>query len=217
MSIIRQTAITVIGCLVFLTSVAAQSGHHDHKSAAAKPSKASTQLKRPGIVTIGKTQIPFTDIVVVDQDGRQKRFYSDLVKDKVVVLSFFFTRCVSICPSMNMALRRLQTNLGDLLGKEVVIVTVSKDPEYDTPEKLKEWSKAIGVKPGWTLVTGEVSALKKIIFDFTGDAPGPGSHSTVFMLGNDRTGEWLELMEFTSSEDLREHIDLLSKRSEFKL
>jgi protein SCO1/2 len=187
--------------------------HHDHNSRA--PTKAieesSTILKRPGAVTIGDVQIPIPDVLVLDQNGEEKRFYSDLIKNKVVVLSFFFTKCVSVCPAMSVALSKLQSNLGDLMGKEVFIVTVTKDPETDRPQQLKEWGRAVGVKPGWTMVTGESNVIEKIVRDFTGDRLGRDFHNTVFILGSDRSGEWTDLPQFTTVSELRRQIDLMAQ------
>ncbi len=168
-------------------------------------------VKRPGAVTVGDLQIAIPDLLVLDQNGKERRFYSDLIKNKVVVLSFFFTSCVSVCPAMSMALSRLQENLGDQLGKDVFIITVTKDPVTDTPRQLKTWGKALGVKPGWTMVTGEVKVIEKIVRDFTGDPIGRDSHNTIFILGSDRSGDWTDLPQFSTPAELREQIDLLAK------
>ena len=73
---------------------------------------AQTPQKKSGAVTIDKVQIEIPDLSVVDQDGVKRRFYSDLIKDKVVVLSFFYTSCPSMCPVMIDRLGKLQTNMG---------------------------------------------------------------------------------------------------------
>ncbi|HEY6803056.1 MAG TPA: SCO family protein [Pyrinomonadaceae bacterium] len=207
--------ICVIGVSVFGQSTMDQMPNHDHKhvtaSQLASDSNATELVKKPGTVTVGTVQIPIPDLVVLDQNGTQKHFYSDLIKDKVVVLSFFFTSCVSVCPAMSVALTKLQTNLGDKLGKDVFIITVTKDPETDTPAKLREWGNKVGVKPGWTMVTGETKVIEKLVRDFTGDPLGRGLHNTVFILGSDKTGEWTDLHEFTSADELRQQVDLLSK------
>ena len=163
--------------------------------------------KRPGAVTIGKIQIEIPDVPVVDHNGIKRNFYSDLFKNKVVVLSFFYTSCPSFCPSMNLKLKRLQESLGDRLGKDVFFVTVTKDPETDTPARLREWGKNLKMKSGWTMVTGDVNAIGKIVHDFTGDLLGKNMHNTIFIIGNDKTGNWADLSGFSSSNELRQQID----------
>src|ERR1043165_5844285 len=137
------------------------------------PAVAQSPQKRSGAVTVDKIQIEIPDLTVVDQDGIKRRFYSDLIKDKVVILSFFFTSCPTMCPVMNNTLGKLQTTLGDRLGKDVFIVTVTKDPQTDTPARLKTWGQSLHMKPGWTMVTGDMQAIGKIVLAFTGDPLGP--------------------------------------------
>ncbi|HEV7681458.1 MAG TPA: SCO family protein [Pyrinomonadaceae bacterium] len=219
-------------CCMFFVSVRGQSGmdhsaktpsppaphRHDHDAAAPKEAaelataaRSGAPARRPGAVTIGDLQIAIPDVLVLDQNGKERRFYSDLIKDKVIVLSFFFTSCVSVCPVMSLKLTKLQANLAERLGKDVFIVTVTKDPETDTPPKLKAWGNNLGVKPGWTMVTGELKVLEKIVMDFTGDRLGKDSHNTVFLIGNDRTGSWTDISGYATPQELREQIDLLTK------
>jgi len=180
------------------------------KGSGANGSDANGLKKRPGAVTIGKIQIAIPDLVVLDQDGKERRFYSDLIKDRVVVLSFFFTSCVSVCPAMNLALAKLQTNLAGRIGKDVFIVTVTKDPETDTPPRLRAWGSAFHVKPGWTMVTGRTDVIGKIVRDFTGDRLGKDSHNTIFLIGSDKTGSWIDVSGYSTPEDLRRQIDMVT-------
>ena len=168
---------------------------------------AQSPQKKSGAVTIDKIQIAIPDLEVVDQDGVKRRFYSDLIKDKVVILSFFYTSCPSVCPVMSERLGKLQTNLGDRLGKDIFIITVTKDPETDTPARLKAWGTNVHRKPGWTMITGEVKAIEKIVGDFTGDRLGKDLHNTIFLVGNDKTGSWADLSGYASVNDLRQQID----------
>jgi protein SCO1 len=176
------------------------------------PTVAQSPQKKSGAVTVDKVQIEIPDLTVVDQDGVKRRFYSDLIKDKVVILSFFFTSCPTMCPVMNNTLGKLQTTLGDRLGKDVFIVTVTKDPQTDTPARLKTWGQSLHMKPGWTMVTGDMQAIGKIVLDFTGDPLGQDMHNTIFLVGNDKTGSWTDLSGYASPSDLREQIDLVSRR-----
>jgi protein SCO1 len=166
--------------------------------------------KRSGAVTVGKVQIEIPDLLVQDQNGIERRFYSDLIKDKVVILSFFFTSCPSFCPRMNLRLKKLQTTLGDRLGKDVFFVTVTKDPVTDTVPRLKDWSKKLDIKEGWTMITGDTKNIGKIVYDFTGDSVGPDMHNTIFIIGNDKTGNWADLSGLATLDQLRQQIDAVT-------
>lgn len=179
---------------------------------AQSPQKQGAPSKRPGAVTVDKVQIEIPDLLVQDHDGVERRFYSDLIKDKVVILNFFFTSCPSFCPTMSVKLRKLQNALGDRLGKDVFFITVTKDPETDTVARLKEWRKKFAGKSGWTMITGDVKTIGKIVYDFTGDPLGKDMHNTIFIIGNDKTGDWADLSGFASTDELRQQIDAVATR-----
>jgi protein SCO1/2 len=133
---------------------------------------------------------PWPEVDVVDQDGRQVHFYSDLVRGKRVAINFVFTTCTTICPPMGANFERLQALLGARAGADVRLLSISVDPLTDTPERLKAWGARFHAGPGWTLLTGrkeELDRLLKAMGIFTAD---PASHAPILLLGDDRTGRW---------------------------
>lgn len=85
------------------------------------------------------------DLALIDQDGRSVHFYSDLIKDKIVLISFFYTSCAYTCLMQGKVLSELQAELGERLGKEVFLISVTMDPETDTPGPLKIWGAQQGL------------------------------------------------------------------------
>lgn len=144
----------------------------------------------------------FTDTVLINQDGQRMRFYTDLLKDKVVIINTFFTTCTSVCPPMSKSLQALQTWLGDRLGKEVNIISISVDAEVDTPTRLKDYAQKYKARPGWYFLTGKKQsadvALRKIGM-FVEDKD---DHSTIIIIGNLQTGLWKKAMGLAKAEDL---------------
>lgn len=176
-------------------------------------SLAGGQDRGSGVVEVdisgvGKVQIP--DLVVRDHEGRKVRFYSDLIKDKVVVLSFFYTSCLYSCSTQGKTFSALQSLLGDRLGKSVFLVSVSTDPAQDTPVRLKQWSKRFGAQPGWTLVTGDVSEMNKLLVPFTGNPAGAGMHLPTTFIGNAKTGAWTSATGLFAPEDLLNALNTLT-------
>ena len=139
------------------------------------------------------TEIKFLpDLTLADQNGRKVRFYTDLIKDKIVVIGFFFTSCTYTCLMQGEMFSRLQTELGERLGKEVFLVSVSVDPGTDTPKRLRMWGAQQGRKNGWTLVTGSKSDMGKLVGHLTGNPLGRiEMHSPFVYIGNDRTNSWI--------------------------
>src|ERR1700749_2855536 len=79
------------------------------------------------------------NLPVVDQGGRQLTFYDDLIKDKIVVIMFIYTSCTDICPITTARMTQIEDNLGDVLGRDIFIISLTVDPVNDTPEKLKAY------------------------------------------------------------------------------
>jgi protein SCO1 len=142
----------------------------------------------PGPQRETRQNIP--DIELVDQDGKTIHLYSDLVKGRVAALSFIFTTCTTICPLIGANLGRLQTEVGQSLGEEVELISVSVDPATDTPQRMKTWGAQFGAKAGWELLTGDQEAVAQLLKTLGLFTPDIQSHSPFLLLVNDRTGDW---------------------------
>ncbi len=94
------------------------------------------------------------NIPLLTQDGRQVRFYDDLIKDKIVTINFFFSQCKDICPLVIANLVKVQKILGDQVGRDIFMYSFTLKPQEDTPDVLKHHMEMHGVKPGWTFLTG---------------------------------------------------------------
>jgi cytochrome oxidase Cu insertion factor (SCO1/SenC/PrrC family) len=135
-----------------------------------------------------RSRIP--DVEVFDQNGRKLRFYSDLIKGKTVAVNFIFTTCTYVCPMQGGSFSKLQLALGDRLGKDVHLISVSTDPSNDTPERLKAWGARYGVRPGWTLVTGGKPEIDQLLKELTGEPAGTGKHAPAALIGDFDKGLW---------------------------
>jgi protein SCO1 len=150
------------------------------------------------------------DVNCLDQNGKKLHFNTDLVKGKVVVISFIYTSCTYLCTRIGESTARLQTALGDRVGRDVHLISVSTDPVTDTPEKLKAWATRLKAKDGWTLVTGEKSEMDRLLRVLTGDATGNKTHSPVLLIGNEATNVWTESYAFENPARIIQQIDRVS-------
>lgn len=136
----------------------------------------------------GKSYFP--DASVVTHDGRTLRFYDDLIKDKIFVISFLFTTCRDICPLATARLAELQEKLGDSMGRDIFFYSLSIDPETDTPERLKEYAKTFGAGPGWLFLTGKPEDIHAIRHKLGERSKVLSDHRNEILLGNGTTGQW---------------------------
>jgi protein SCO1 len=152
----------------------------------------------------GRVAIP--DVSLVNQDGQRVRFRSDLVKGKIVAVNFIFTSCKGICPPMGANFASLQERLGDRVGNGVELISVSVDPQIDTPQRLDAWRKALGGDRGWTLVTGEKQDVDLLLKEMQVFAADKSNHSPFILLGDEGAGKWTRVHGLTAPERLAEMI-----------
>ena len=97
----------------------------------------------------------FPNVTLLTQDNQPVRFYDDLVKDKIVMFNFFYVSCTGICPASTSNLVKVQHLLGNRVGRDIFMYSISLKPREDRPAQLKEYQEMHGIKAGWTLLTGK--------------------------------------------------------------
>ncbi len=130
------------------------------------------------------------NLPVVTQDGKTLKFYDDVIKGKIVLISFIYTNCPDICPLTTARLTQVEDQLGDIVGRDIFFVSMTVDPERDTPERLKEFATAFGIGPGWLFLTGKPEDIRAINYKLGDRSRRLSDHRNEIVLGNDATGEW---------------------------
>lgn len=146
----------------------------------------------------------FTDVELVNQDGEKLRFYSDVLKGKTVVVNAFFTTCTSVCPPMNRSMEKIQEAFGDRIGKDIFLVSLTVDPQTDTPARLKEYASKFHAGQGWTFLTGKKENLDWALYKLGQYVENKEGHKTVIIVGNEATGLWKKALGMAKAEDLIE-------------
>src|SRR5687767_3206376 len=137
-----------------------------------------------------QTKMEIPDVKVLDQHGNALNFHTDLIKDKTVAINFIFTNCTTICPPLAATFARLQKEMGDRIGKDVHLISISVDPVTDTPERLKAWGAKFKAGPGWTFVTGEKQEIDKLLNALGAAVSKREDHTPALIIGNDSKGVW---------------------------
>jgi len=151
-------------------------------TAPAEMTKASLSDQTP------KLNIP--DIELLDQNGRKIHFYTDLVKGQTVAINFIFTTCTTICPPLGATFARVQKELGDKVGRDIRLISISVDPATDTPERLKAWGAKFHAGDGWTFVTGNKPDVDELLRALGASSARREDHSPTVLVGNDASGNW---------------------------
>ena len=146
------------------------------------------------------------NVELTTHEGETVRFYDDLVKDKVVAINFIYTTCGDSCPAETAKLREVHAQLGDRVGRDIFMYSISIDPEHDTPQVLKEYAERYRIGAGWTFLTGDeqdIILLRKRLGLYMDELDQElGDHNITMIVGNDRIGKWIRRSPFDNPKML---------------
>ena len=163
---------------------------------------AHAQQQQPTAPEQSPAQKYFTDVQLVNQNGEKMRFYSDLLKGKTVIINSFFATCQGSCLPLNRNLQKVQEALGDRLGKDARIISISVDPSVDTPTALNAYAKKLQAKPGWYFLTGDKESVEFALKKLGQFVDAKESHLNLFIIGNEQTGLWKKAFGLAKSEEI---------------
>ena len=143
-------------------------------------------------------------------DGEKTSLVEVLKTDQPIMLNFIFTSCTTICPVLSATFTQLQEKLSEK-NQQVKMISISIDPEYDTPEKLQEYAHRFNAGPNWQFLTGEVAdiiAIEKIFDAYRG---AKMSHEPLTYIKANGSSPWVRLEGIASADDImNEYIRLVS-------
>lgn len=163
----------------------------------ANPARAQSQTQAESPAA----QKYFTDTLLINQDNKTARFYSDLLKDKTVVINSFYASEHQGCTAMFLNLVKVRNALGSA-AKNVAFISITVDPLRDTPATLKALSQRFNVDAGWSFITGKKEnvelALKKLGMFVT----DKDDHVMILIIGNERTGLWKKALAMGRPDEI---------------
>ncbi|HET7402452.1 MAG TPA: SCO family protein, partial [Usitatibacter sp.] len=154
---VRCAAAVALAALATLVATPAHAEDHSHHM------HGQQQLVQE---TAGKVHVPLGEATLTDQDGRRVRLKAEAMADRLVVIDFVYTTCTTTCPVQSALFATLQRRLGERVGRDVALVTVTVDPVRDTPPRLKELADRFGAGSGWTFLTGSPPAVEAVLRAF---------------------------------------------------
>jgi protein SCO1/2 len=104
----------------------------------------------------------FPNLVLTTHEGEQVRFYDDLIKGRFVTINMMYSTCKATCPLTTANLVRVQKLLGDRVGRDLFMYSITLDPKQDTPKVLNGYAKTFGVGPGWKFLTGNPDDIEQL-------------------------------------------------------
>lgn len=140
----------------------------------------------------------FPNVPLTTSDGKEVRFFDDLIKGKIVAINFIYTTCADTCPLETAQLVKVQNIMGDRVGKDVFFYSITIDPEHDTAMVLKEYQERFGAH--WTFLTGKnediINLRRKLGLYIEEIQDDSNNHNVSMIIGNQATGRWMKRSPF---------------------
>jgi protein SCO1/2 len=138
----------------------------------------------------------FPNALLQTHDGRTVRFYDDLVRGKTVIFNMMYAVCTGVCPATTANLIQVQRKLGDRVGRDIFMYSLTLRPEFDTPAALRDYVKQYDIGPGWNFLTGNPAEMDLIrrrlgFYDVDPVADAELSqHTGMIRFGDERRDRW---------------------------
>jgi protein SCO1 len=141
------------------------------------------------------------DVTLVNQDGKKVNFKSLVKEGKVVILDFIFGTCTTICPVLSASFVNFQNRLGPAAGK-AHLISISIDPEHDTPKVLKEYLKKFRAKPGWDFLTGSRENIDRVTSAFDAYTSDKMQHFPLTFVYSPVQNRWFRIDGLVATSEL---------------
>lgn len=151
--------------------------------------------------TVERYTIP--NVVLINQNGKKVQLASLLNSDQPVVVDFIYGTCTTICPVLSAGFVNLQGKLGPA-SQNVRLVSITIDPENDSPKVLKEYLKRYRAKPGWDFLTGSRADIDAVMRGFNAYIPDKMSHYPLNLIRSPKDGSWVRIFGIMSSREFLE-------------
>ena len=151
------------------------------------------------------------DVTLIDQTGRPVALKGLLEGSTPVVLNFIFATCGTVCPVLSASLAAFQSSLGEHEPRPV-LVSITIDPEHDTPDVLRAYAARFGAGTGWAFLTGSRSDIDSVMRAFDVYVSNRMDHRPVTLLRGSERASWTRIEGFMGVADYAKEYAALVKR-----
>ena len=143
------------------------------------------------------------DVTLLNQDGKKVNFKSFVKQGKVVIMDFIFGTCTTICPVLSASFVNFQNKLGPESGK-VQLISISIDPEHDSPKVLKDYLKKFRARPGWDFLTGSRESIERVSNAFDAYTSDKMAHFPLTFVYSPIQDRWFRVDGLVATSELME-------------
>ncbi len=197
-----KVPVVTVFILLFVCSVVFAQGEdaHERHKQMMQQEKADANL----------ADIALPNTALINQHGEEVRLTDDIVGDRIVVVNFVYTTCTTVCPVLSAIFSQVQNKLGDRLGHDIVMVSVSVDPLRDTPARMKNYASKLGAGEGWVWLTGQKQDVTDVLEAFGAYTPNFEDHPSMILVGDGTSGKWARFLGFPAADQIIGKVDEFS-------
>ena len=151
------------------------------------------------------------DVVLVNQDGKKVRLRELLRSDKPVIVDFIFGTCTTICPILSVNFANLQHRLGPQ-ATNVRLVSITIDPENDSPKVMKEYLKRFHAVPGWDFLSGTRQDINQVMYAFNAFVPDKMSHMPLTLIKAPGSDKWVRIFGLMGSSEFMSEYQKVARK-----
>ncbi len=165
-------------------------GHEHHKA----------MMEKKGY-SVSEHDYSLADVPLVDMDGDKTTLLNELNGGKPEIVTFVFTTCTTICPVLSGTFAQLQAELGSEVD-DVKMVSVSIDPEYDTPKRLRAYAELFKAGPQWHFLTGDLDDVIAVQKSFDVYRGNKMNHEPTILLRKSQGAPWVRMDGLASAAEV---------------
>ncbi|MEQ1530290.1 MAG: SCO family protein [Methylococcales bacterium] len=148
-------------------------------------------------------------VKLIDHNGRIHDI-AKLFRDNILIVDFIFTSCRSICPIMTAVMKKVYSRIGIPNVQSVLFLSITVNPEEDTPKQLAESTKKTGNHANWLWLTGTPNDIAQVLQAFAININGkPETHPPVLYIGKEDF--WLKWVGLPNADEVADAVNVLSK------
>ena len=151
----------------------------------------------------------FPNVSLTTHHGKQVRFYDDVIRgNKINIINMMYTQCPDVCGGALVNMARAHKLLGERMGREVFMYSITLDPRQDTPKVLARHAELLGAGAGWTFLTGQEGDIQRLrrALGFVDIDPVVDrdlrSHTGMLRAGNDSLERWISCPAWAPAKQL---------------
>ena len=215
-SLIKSAVIVLASASLFalpVTAAAAETGvseSAEDTSVADPHARHRAMLKKPRADAESSADVTLRDNLLITRNGDAVLFATDVVRERIVVIDFVYTTCTTICPVLSAIFQQVQEALGERLGADVGLISISVDPVRDTPQRLKAYAEQLRAQPEWVWLTGEKASVDDVLVGLGAYTPDFADHPSIVLVGDPQSGTWKRYFGFPGPNKILAAVDELA-------